>query len=98
MVELLDLADRWGYIVDVKGTRIKQEYTPALGGKVKMTHDQAEQLANLVEQKIIQGASAGVNYDQIYDLWDNKRTMQQIVDDEKVLMEKAKASEAAQDA
>ncbi len=87
-VELIDLTDRWGYIVDVKGTRIKQEYAPAIGGNVKMTKDQAEKLANLVEQKTIQINSASVHYDQIYDLWDGKRTMQQIIDDEKDLIVK----------
>jgi len=85
-IELLDLADRWGYIVDVNGIRIKQEYAPALGGNVKMTKEQATKLASLIEQKILQDASAGVDYNQIHDLWNGTRDSQKIIDDEKAEM------------
>ena len=81
-VKILNLQDRYGYTVNVKGMQIFQEYAPALGGKIKMTEKQAAELANLVEQKLIQYGVASVDSEQIYDLWDGKRTMQKIIDDE----------------
>lgn len=72
----------FGYEVNKFGIKIKQEVAPALSNNIIMSQSQANKLGDLVDKKIAFHLHPTVTVQQINDLWQNKKTAIQIVNEE----------------
>lgn len=87
IVTLFDYDNGKGYQVQAGYMKIRQEHAPAISGIHIMTTNQAQKLADFIADKMYVGLSPAVSPEQVQAVWDETATNQQLIDEEKALVE-----------